>query len=237
MTTFPTASRARLRHASTGPQTAQGRELETRNAGDGMREMRRVHDHQGQGLSGMSGEGPRRGVGRCRALSRGGRCRARRADAGRPFRFPQAGGCSPSRESSAPRQPISAGGPSNGAGDYFAVKVCRLGCSCWSHERRTNRAALDCAPPRQTHWHLSGWTGQSGGRADSRPYSPRSVGVRIDQYADGGHAHGGHAYRAPHWWDERPDRGSPRTACGLHPHGWHSLDMAQRMAASRRRPG
>ncbi len=63
--------------------------------------------------------------------------------------------------------PISAGDPSNGADDSFAVKVRRLGRSRWSRLRwRTNRATLDCALPRQTHWHLSGWTGQTRGRAE-----------------------------------------------------------------------
>jgi hypothetical protein len=129
-----------------------------------------VNDHQGQGLSGeWAGEGPRRGVGLPRPLSRGGAAEDAAPSAGRLSRFPQAGGCSPLRESPAPRLPISAGDPSNGADDRIAAKCHSKGRSFVASPTRAQTAlALDCDLSQQNHWHLSGWTGQSRGRAARR---------------------------------------------------------------------
>src|SRR5215469_8396 len=55
--------------------------------------------------------------------------------------------------------------PSNGADDYFAVKDRRLGRSLRSRLRGAKPAPPRLRPPRQTHWHLSGWTGRCRGRA------------------------------------------------------------------------
>jgi len=70
--------------ARRGPSPRRDRELKTRSAEDREREIRRVHDHQGQGLSGeWAGVCPRPGASaEPRPLARG-RCRARRPTPGR----------------------------------------------------------------------------------------------------------------------------------------------------------
>ena len=90
-------------------------------------------DHLGQGLSGeWAGVCPHPGRRLSLALSRGGRCRARRPTPGGCPRFPQADGCSALRGLRHRVKPIGAGDPSNGADDSFAVKARRLGRSLWS---------------------------------------------------------------------------------------------------------
>jgi hypothetical protein len=85
--------------------------------------MRRVHDRQGQGLSGeWAGDGPRPWRRLSRALSRGGADGhgGRRRAAGPASRRPVA-----ARRYAGFRhraKPVSAGGPSNGADDSFAVQ-------------------------------------------------------------------------------------------------------------------
>src|SRR5712672_1233014 len=94
-----------------------------------------------------AGEGPRPWRRRMPRPS-GGSPTARRADAGRLFPLPWAGGCSPLRASSAPRWPISAGGPSNGADGFFrrerAPSRALLRRVC---DSRTNRARPRLRPP------------------------------------------------------------------------------------------
>ena len=126
VTTFSTASRALpAAPARRGPSPHTDRELETRSAGDGsVRECER--DHQGQGLSGEwagavraggvdeaapSGRKPSGAAGRRRAaVPASRRPVVARSHAGFRHRA----------------WPISAGDPSNGADDSFAVEERRL---------------------------------------------------------------------------------------------------------------
>ena len=149
-----------------------------------MRETWRVSDHQCQGLSGEStGDGPRPWRRSAASSLRGGAPRTRRRAPGGCPRFPQAGGCPPLRESSAPRQPISAGNPvsvpdaplagrkhsarllpSNPALDCPGGGRNPLGRSLRSRRQGDGASAtLDRTRPRvpRTLLRLSGW-GRSG---------------------------------------------------------------------------
>ncbi len=105
-----------------------------------------------------------------RPLARG-RCRARRPTPGDCPRFPWASGCSPLRRSPAPRLAKSVRVTRPTVPTILSpCKDHSQGRSRWSRlRRRTNRAALDSDLPRQTHWHLSGWTGQSETLFYTRP--------------------------------------------------------------------
>ena len=97
VTNFSTVSRARLRHASAGPQPAQGpasrRELPKSEC------VKRCDDgHQGQDLSGaMAGVRSEPGASADAAPSRAEALRARRPDAGRLPRYRPAGSEPPLR--------------------------------------------------------------------------------------------------------------------------------------------
>ena len=110
-----------------------------------------------------SGASAWRGLSRAGALPRP----RRRRSGGRP-RCRQAGGGPPLRAPLAPRSLTS-----RGCG--WPVQRCRRSFRRESTPSRAlplvaslrdgASATLDSALPRQTHWHLSGWTGQSVARA------------------------------------------------------------------------
>ena len=126
-------------------------------------------DHLGQGLSGewqRACPRPGRRLG-APSLARG-RCRVRAADARRPSPLP------PGRWRPAVTRPLAPRLPTpRGCG--WPVQRCRRSFRRESTPSRAlplvaslrdgASATLDSALPRQTHWHLSGWTGQSVARA------------------------------------------------------------------------
>ena len=181
MTTFSTASRASpAAPARRGPSPRKRSRLKTRSAGEEcVRECER--DHQGQGSAGNGGGLSAPGASaEPRPLARG-RCRARRPTPGGCPRFPR---------------PVVArrhAGLRHRAADQcgWPVQRCRR---FFRRERTPSRAlpavaslrdgasaTLDCALPRQTHWHLSGWTGQTRGRGSVDNQEPATV-RRAAQY-------------------------------------------------------
>ena len=118
-----------------------------------------------------------RGVGLSRPAARERSGRA--TDAGRMAPPRWVCGCSPLRGLRHRARSISAGDPSNGAEDSFTAQRSQSRSYVLASLRALH---LDSDLPRQNHWHLSGWTGQSRGRAPGccqvRPDSVPARSVR-----------------------------------------------------------
>jgi len=161
---LPKASRARLRHASAGPQPCAGIASRRRDAPRNWGARHGGGYPPGLGPQrGMSGELSAPGASAvARPLSRGGaaesapptpggRPRYRQADGGPPLRALWHRGCPPR---------AGAAGPSNGASHCLAGQDHRQGRSLRSrrHGDRRKRRPLSSDLPRKEHRHLSGWT-------------------------------------------------------------------------------
>ena len=165
MTTFSTASRARLRHANAGPDPQGSSAEAAEHRGERMRETRRVRDHQGQSLrreSAGNASRPGRRLGP-RPLARG-RCRARRPTpvACPRFRRPvvarryAVSSTALTRSVRVTRPTV----PTIVLPGKVTVKGAPDGRVS---DSRASALTLDCDLARQNHWHLSGWTGQTRG--------------------------------------------------------------------------